>query len=159
MTTFFHSLFNHIKDSVELCTTDFWGKYLQEPNILTRCWSSRPCLFLYAIRNVWHHMCSRCWIHCNRILILGHLFLQIVALSIIVFWVKSIVFINCSMRRFPSVKTVWRRDSHCYRKVNRELHNQAISSTWVGETQVSNATRHTLRSEGFAWSHVQLSPQ
>lgn len=81
MTTFSDSSFNHIKDPMELFTADFCSKYLQEQNAPTKYWSSRPCLFLYAIRNIWHHICSRCWIHCHSILILGHPFLQIAALS------------------------------------------------------------------------------
>lgn len=39
-------------------------------------------LFLCAIGNEWHHICSRRWICCHCILKPGHLFLQISAVSI-----------------------------------------------------------------------------
>lgn len=48
----FHSSSNHIKDPMKFFTAAFWGKYLQEPNTPAEYWSSRPCLFLYAVRNV-----------------------------------------------------------------------------------------------------------
>lgn len=194
MTTFSHSSFNHIKDWI----FKHQSKYLQAP---AKHWSCKPCLFLYAIKNVWHHTCSRCWIHCHCILILGHPFLQIAALSIkktfdlylsvcempwnrrwtsnylmgsLVFDaisntkdfrrgkcalhclldLKSIVFVNYSMRRFPSVKTVWWRDSHCYRSVYRELHSQGISSTQAENTNIKWCMGY-LKAWGFC---VESSP-